>query len=163
ALSGIGVQRIAVTEAKGFGRQKGHAELYRVAEYVAHFLPKVKLEAALRDDLLERTSEAIEKAANAGKSGDGNIFVFARVQVVRGVVRSKNVLSVLMQVFVIFSLIVVLWSIYGYSIAFTENNAFFGGFDRLFLSGIFTTKDGVGSFATAATFSKATPIPEYLY
>jgi len=78
-------------------------------------------------------------------------------------VRSKNVLSVLMQVFVIFSLIVVLWSIYGYSIAFTENNAFFGGFDRLFLSGIFSVKDGVGSFATAATFSKATPIPEYLY
>jgi Amt family ammonium transporter len=80
-----------------------------------------------------------------------------------GLVRSKNVLSVLMQVFVIFSLIVILWAVYGYSIAFTENNAFFGGFDRLFLSGIFTAKDGVGTFAQAATFSKATPIPEYLY
>ena len=80
-----------------------------------------------------------------------------------GLVRSKNVLSILMQVFVIFSLIVVLWSIYGYSLAFTEGNAFIGGFDRLFLNGIFTLKDGTGTFAQAATFSKATPIPEYLY
>ena len=80
-----------------------------------------------------------------------------------GLVRSKNMLSVLMQVFVIFSLIVVLWMVYGYSIAFTEGNAFFGGFDRLFLSGIFTIKDGAGSFATAATFSKGVVIPEYLF
>jgi Amt family ammonium transporter len=80
-----------------------------------------------------------------------------------GLVRSKNVLSVLMQVFVVFSLIVVLWALYGYSLAFTEGSAFIGGFDRLFLSGIFTLKDGVGTFAQAATFSKATPIPEYLY
>ena len=80
-----------------------------------------------------------------------------------GLVRSKNVLSVLMQVFVVFSLIVVLWSIYGYSLAFTEGSAFIGGFDRLFLNGIFTLKDGVGTFAQAATFSKATTIPEYLY
>jgi len=80
-----------------------------------------------------------------------------------GLVRSKNVLSILMQVFVIFSLIVVLWSIYGYSLAFTEGSAFIGGFDRLFLNGIFTLKDGTGTFAQAATFSKATPIPEYLY
>jgi Amt family ammonium transporter len=75
-----------------------------------------------------------------------------------GLVRSKNMLSVLMQVFVIFSLIVVLWAIYGYSVAFTENNAFFGGMSRLFLSGIFTVKDGAGSFATAATFSKGVVI-----
>jgi len=80
-----------------------------------------------------------------------------------GLVRSKNMLSVLMQVFVIFSLIVVLWAIYGYSIAFTEGGAFFGGLSRLFLSGIFTVKDGVGSFATAATFSKGVVIPEYLF
>ena len=80
-----------------------------------------------------------------------------------GLVRSKNMLSVLMQVFVVFSLIVVLWAIYGYSVAFTENGAFFGGLTRLFLSGIFTVKDGVGSFATAATFSKGVVIPEYLF
>jgi ammonium transporter, Amt family len=80
-----------------------------------------------------------------------------------GLVRSKNMLSVLMQVFVIFSLIIVLWMVYGYSVAFTEGNAFFGGFDRLFLSGIFTIKDGAGTFATAATFSKGVVIPEYLF
>ena len=80
-----------------------------------------------------------------------------------GLVRSKNMLSVLMQVFVIFSLIIVLWTVYGYSIAFTEGGPFFGGFDRLFLSGIFTIKDGAGTFATAATFSKGVVIPEYLF
>src|SRR3954454_109737 len=80
-----------------------------------------------------------------------------------GLVRSKNMLSILMQVFVVFSLIIVLWTVYGYSIAFTEGNAYFGGFDRLFLSGIFTIKDGVGAFATAATFSKGVVIPEYLF
>ena len=80
-----------------------------------------------------------------------------------GLVRSKNMLSVLMQVFVIFSMIIVLWCVYGYSIAFTEGNAYFGGFDRLFLSGIFSIKDGAGTFATAATFSKGVVIPEYLY
>jgi len=80
-----------------------------------------------------------------------------------GLVRSKNMLSVLMQVFVIFSLIVVLWTVYGYSIAFTEGNAYFGGLDRWFLSGIFSIKDGAGTFATAATFSKGVVIPEYLF
>ena len=80
-----------------------------------------------------------------------------------GLVRSKNMLSVLMQVFVIFSLVVVLWAVYGYSLAFTEGNAFIGGFDRLLLNGIFTIKDGVGSFATAATFSKGVVINEFLY
>ena len=80
-----------------------------------------------------------------------------------GLVRSKNMLSVLMQVFVIFSLIIVLWTVYGYSIAFTEGGPFFGSFDRLFLSGIFTIKDGAGTFATAATFSKGVVIPEYLF
>ena len=80
-----------------------------------------------------------------------------------GLVRSKNMLSVLMQVFVIFSLVIVLWMVYGYSIAFTEGNAYFGGLDRLFLSGIFSIKDGAGTFATAATFSKGVVIPEYLY
>jgi nitrogen regulatory protein P-II 2 len=82
ALSAIGVQGITVTEVKGFGRQKGHTELYRGAEYVVDFLPKVKLEAALPDDLLERAIEAIEKAANTGKIGDGKIFVFDLLQVV---------------------------------------------------------------------------------
>ena len=78
-----------------------------------------------------------------------------------GLVRTKNMLSMLMQVFVIFSLIIVLWAIYGYSIAFTEGNAFFGSFDRLFLKGIFDSSKG--TFATAATFSKGVPIPEYIY
>ena len=83
ALSAIGVQGITVTEVKGFGRQKGHTELYRGAEYVVDFLPKVKIEAAITDDLLERAIEAIEKAANTGKIGDGKIFVTAVDQVVR--------------------------------------------------------------------------------
>ena len=80
-----------------------------------------------------------------------------------GLVRSKNMLSILMQVLVIFSLILVLWTVYGYSVAFTEGSAFFGGFDRLMLSGIFAIKDGAGSFTTAATFSKGVVIPEYLF
>ena len=83
ALSAIGVQGITVTEVKGFGRQKGHTELYRGAEYVVDFLPKVKVEAAIADDLLERALEAVEKAANTGKIGDGKIFVFDLLQVVR--------------------------------------------------------------------------------
>ena len=83
ALSAIGVQGVTVTEVKGFGRQKGHTELYRGAEYVVDFLPKVKIEAAITDDLLERVIEAIEKAANTGKIGDGKIFVFDLEQVVR--------------------------------------------------------------------------------
>ena len=83
ALSAIGVQGVTVTEVKGFGRQKGHTELYRGAEYVVDFLPKVKIEAAITDDLVERVIEAIEKAANTGKIGDGKIFVFDLLQVVR--------------------------------------------------------------------------------
>src|SRR5206468_13088014 len=78
-----------------------------------------------------------------------------------GLVRSKNMLSILMQVFVVFSLIVVLWTVYGYSIAFTEGNAFFGGFDRLFLKGTFDSAKG--EFAMAATFSKNTPLYELVY
>ena len=76
ALSAIGVQGITVTEVKGFGRQKGHTELYRGAEYVVDFLPKVKIEAAIKDDLVEQVIEAIEKSASTGKIGDGKIFVF---------------------------------------------------------------------------------------
>jgi nitrogen regulatory protein P-II 2 len=83
ALSSMGVQGITVTEVKGFGRQKGHTELYRGAEYVVDFLPKVKLEAAVSDDLVERVIEAIEGAARTGKIGDGKIFVTALEQVVR--------------------------------------------------------------------------------
>ena len=83
ALSGIGVQGITVTEVKGFGRQKGHTELYRGAEYVVDFLPKVKIEAAIADDLVERAIESIEKAANTGKIGDGKIFVYDLLEVVR--------------------------------------------------------------------------------
>jgi nitrogen regulatory protein P-II 2 len=83
ALSDIGVQGITVTEVKGFGRQKGHTELYRGAEYVVDFLPKVKIEAAVPAALVERTMEAIEKSANTGKIGDGKIFVFDLEQVVR--------------------------------------------------------------------------------
>ena len=83
ALSTVGVQGITVTEVKGFGRQKGHTELYRGAEYVVDFLPKVKIEAAIADDLVERVIEAIEGAARTGKIGDGKIFVSALEQVVR--------------------------------------------------------------------------------
>ena len=83
ALSAIGVQGITVTEVKGFGRQKGHTELYRGAEYVVDFLPKVKLEAAIKSEMLDRVIEAIEKSANTGKIGDGKIFVYELEQVVR--------------------------------------------------------------------------------
>ncbi|MFA7388524.1 MAG: P-II family nitrogen regulator [Thiohalobacteraceae bacterium] len=83
ALSEIGVQGVTVTEVKGFGRQKGHTELYRGAEYVVDFLPKVKLEVAINDDLAERAIEAITKAANTGKIGDGKIFVFTLDQAIR--------------------------------------------------------------------------------
>ena len=83
ALSAIGVQGITVTEVKGFGRQKGHTELYRGAEYVVDFLPKVKVEAAIQDALLDQVIEAIEKSAGTGKIGDGKIFVFDVEQVIR--------------------------------------------------------------------------------
>ena len=83
ALSEIGVRGITVTEVKGFGRQKGHTELYRGAEYVVDFLPKVKLEVALADDMLDQAIEAITKAANTGKIGDGKIFVYDLEQVIR--------------------------------------------------------------------------------
>ncbi|TSA50281.1 MAG: P-II family nitrogen regulator [Nitrosomonadales bacterium] len=83
ALSAIGVQGITVTEVKGFGRQKGHTELYRGAEYVVDFLPKVKLEAAIDDNMLDQVIEVIEKSASTGKIGDGKIFVFNLEQVVR--------------------------------------------------------------------------------
>ena len=83
ALAAVGVQGITVTEVKGFGRQKGHTELYRGAEYVVDFLPKVKVEAAVRDDIVDQVVEAIEKSARTGKIGDGKIFVFELEQVVR--------------------------------------------------------------------------------
>ncbi len=83
ALSEIGVQGITVTEVKGFGRQKGHTELYRGAEYVVDFLPKVKLEVAISESLLEQTLEVITKAANTGKIGDGKIFVAELTQSIR--------------------------------------------------------------------------------
>lgn len=83
ALSEIGVQGITVTEVKGFGRQKGHTELYRGAEYVVDFLPKVKIEVAIDDDMLDQIIEAISKTANTGKIGDGKIFVTALEQVIR--------------------------------------------------------------------------------
>lgn len=83
SLSEIGVQGITVSEVKGFGRQKGHTELYRGAEYVVDFLPKVKLEVAIGDDLVDQTIEAITKAANTGKIGDGKIFVSPLEQIIR--------------------------------------------------------------------------------
>jgi len=83
ALSEIGVQGITVTEVKGFGRQKGHTELYRGAEYVVDFLPKVKVEVAVGADIAEKVIEAIRGAANTGKIGDGKIFVTTVEQVVR--------------------------------------------------------------------------------
>ena len=83
ALNDIGIQGITVSEVKGFGRQKGHTELYRGAEYVVDFLPKVKLEAAVADDIVERAIEAIEASARTGKIGDGKIFVFDLEKVIR--------------------------------------------------------------------------------
>lgn len=83
ALSEIGVQGITVTEVKGFGRQKGHTELYRGAEYVVDFLPKVKIDIAISADLTDQVIEAITKAANTGKIGDGKIFVIGLEQVIR--------------------------------------------------------------------------------
>ena len=83
ALSEIGVQGITVTEVKGFGRQKGHTELYRGAEYVVDFLPKVKVEVAIGDNLLDQVIESITKAANTGKIGDGKVFVSTLEQVIR--------------------------------------------------------------------------------
>ena len=83
ALGDVGVSGLTVTEVKGFGRQKGHTELYRGAEYVVDFLPKVKVEAAVADDLVDRVIEVIEGAARTGKIGDGKIFVYNLEQVVR--------------------------------------------------------------------------------
>ena len=83
ALSEVGVQGMTVTEVKGFGRQKGHTELYRGAEYVVDFLPKVKIEAAIDDALQDQVIEAISKSANTGKVGDGKIFVAALEEAVR--------------------------------------------------------------------------------
>jgi len=83
ALSEIGVAGVTATEVKGFGRQKGHTELYRGAEYVVDFLPKVKLEIAVADDVLEKAIQAIVTAANTGKIGDGKIFVSTLEQVIR--------------------------------------------------------------------------------
>jgi nitrogen regulatory protein P-II 2 len=83
ALAEVGVQGITVSEVKGFGRQKGHTELYRGAEYVVDFLPKIKLEIAVTDDLVERVTEAITRSANTGKIGDGKIFVHGLDRVIR--------------------------------------------------------------------------------
>jgi len=83
ALSEVGVSGVTVTEVKGFGRQKGHTELYRGAEYVVDFLPKIKLEVAVTDDQAERVVEAIQSAANTGKVGDGKIFVYDLDKVLR--------------------------------------------------------------------------------
>ena len=83
ALSDIGVQGITVTEVKGFGRQKGHTELYRGAEYVVDFLPKVKIEVAVNDDLVDKVIEAVTSGAKTGKIGDGKIFVYNLEQAIR--------------------------------------------------------------------------------
>ena len=82
-MSDVGVQGLTVTEVKGFGRQKGHSELYRGAEYMVDFLPKVKIEAVMSEDLVDQAVEAILKAARTGKVGDGKIFVFDVEQVIR--------------------------------------------------------------------------------
>ena len=83
ALSSVGIQGLTVTEVKGFGRQKGHTELYRGAEYVVDFLPKVKIEAAVADSVVDQVVEAIEKSARTGKIGDGKVFVQSLEQVIR--------------------------------------------------------------------------------
>ena len=83
ALHGIGIQGMTVTEVKGFGRQKGHTELYRGAEYVVDFLPKIKIEVAVSDDLCDKAVQAIVAAANTGRIGDGKIFVLAVEEAIR--------------------------------------------------------------------------------
>jgi nitrogen regulatory protein P-II 1 len=83
ALHGIGIQGMTVTEVKGFGRQKGHTELYRGAEYVVDFLPKIKVEIALADELLKKAVDAIVQAANTGRIGDGKIFVLDVEETIR--------------------------------------------------------------------------------
>lgn len=83
ALSEIGIQGMTVSEIKGFGRQKGHTELYRGAEYVVDFLPKIKLEVAVSDDMADKVVESISKAANSGKIGDGKIFIYELEQAIR--------------------------------------------------------------------------------
>ena len=83
ALQGLGIQGMTVTEVKGFGRQKGHTELYRGAEYVVDFLPKIKLEIAVRDDMVDKIVQAIVKAANTGRIGDGKIFVLPVEEAIR--------------------------------------------------------------------------------
>ena len=83
ALHGIGIQGMTVTEVRGFGRQKGHTELYRGAEYVVDFLPKIKLEIAVKDEMVDKVIDAIVKAANTGRIGDGKIFVLPMEEVIR--------------------------------------------------------------------------------
>ena len=83
ALHGIGIQGMTVTEVRGFGRQKGHTELYRGAEYVVDFLPKIKIEIAVRDEMVDKVIDAIVKAANTGRIGDGKIFVTPMEEVIR--------------------------------------------------------------------------------
>jgi nitrogen regulatory protein P-II 1 len=83
ALHGIGIQGMTVTEVRGFGRQKGHTELYRGAEYVVDFLPKIKIEIAVKDEMVDKVIDAIVKAANTGRIGDGKIFVLPMEEVIR--------------------------------------------------------------------------------
>ena len=83
ALHGIGIQGMTVTEVRGFGRQKGHTELYRGAEYVVDFLPKIKIEIAVKDEMVDKVIDAIVKAANTGRIGDGKIFVMQMEEVIR--------------------------------------------------------------------------------
>jgi nitrogen regulatory protein P-II 1 len=83
ALHGIGIQGMTVTEVRGFGRQKGHTELYRGAEYVVDFLPKIKLEIAVKDEMVDKVIDAIVSAANTGRIGDGKIFVLPMQEVIR--------------------------------------------------------------------------------
>jgi len=83
ALQGIGIQGMTVTEVKGFGRQKGHTELYRGAEYVVDFLPKIKIELVVADEIADKAVNAITQAANTGRIGDGKIFVFAVEEAIR--------------------------------------------------------------------------------
>jgi nitrogen regulatory protein PII len=83
ALHGIGIQGMTVTEVRGFGRQKGHTELYRGAEYVVDFLPKIKIEIAVKDEMVDKVIDAIVKAANTGRIGDGKIFVTSMEEVIR--------------------------------------------------------------------------------
>src|SRR5258707_299344 len=173
ALGQVGVQGMTVGEVKGFGRQKGHTEIYRGSEYTVDFLPKIKIETVVTDSQWEAAVAAIVKAAKTGKIGDGKVFVskldgtpgpghnawqmtsaalvlFMTLPGLAlfygGLVRRKNVLSVLAQCLLITGLVTILWWICGYSMVFHSGCPFLGNFDFKFLQGVDSKPNGDYSY-----------------